>query len=245
MKQKVNYIKNVNIYKNALPLWVTVLLKSIFITFLICCTFVAIFSFIYIKTTVEGPSMFPSLNASCDYQGGMLVEGERDIVYINRFVDCNYGDIIVVKNPQDAIEEKHVIKRLIAKGGDKVAVVESNDTFKIAVIKKDSEAIEILEEEYLIDISINSYSNLKYTNLKNREEIKTKSIETIYGKVDFIEIPEGQIFYLGDNRANSLDCFDYGSVSHDKYVGRVDIIAKEGKQTFSYIFLYYWHKIFG
>ena len=85
--------------------------------------------------------MFPSLNASCVYQGGTLAEGERDIVYINRFVDCEYGDIIVVKNPQDAIQEKYVIKRLIAKGGDKVAVVQNNDQFKLAIIKNGSPAI--------------------------------------------------------------------------------------------------------
>lgn len=189
--------------------------------------------------------MFPSLNSTCVYEGGTLVEGERDIVYINRFVDCGYGDIIVVKNPQDTIQEKYVIKRLIAKGGDKIAVVESDERYKLAIIKKGSEVVEILEEDYLGDKAINSYANIKYTNLKENQQIEFKEIETLFGKIDFIEIPEGEIFYLGDNRSNSLDCFDYGSVKQEKYVGRVDIIAKEGRDTFSYIFLYYWHKIFG
>ena len=247
--QKINYIKNVNIYKPEFPLWAMILFKAIFITFIVCCAVVAVFSFIYIYTPVEGPSMLPTINNQCFDENNYPVEGSSvDSVYINRFVKPTYGDIIVAKK-----NGKYVIKRLIAMGGDKIAIapitneiLPSEKTYVIFLIKKDSNKIEILNENYLADEmslfkTFQKFEELKKNNTENFEKIKTEE----FGYLDFLNIKENEIFYLGDNREDSKDCSDYGPNSINNYVGRVDIIVKESKNNFSYIFLYFWKKIFG
>lgn len=247
--QKINYIKNVNIYKPEFPLWAMILFKAIFITFIVCCAVVAVFSFIYIYTPVEGPSMLPTINYQCFDENNYPVEGSSiDSVYINRFVKPTYGDIIVAKK-----NGKYVIKRLIAMGGDKIAIapitneiLPSEKTYVIFLIKKDSNKIEILNENYLADEmslfkTFQKFEELKKNNTENFEKIKTEE----FGYLDFLNIKENEIFYLGDNREDSKDCSDYGPNSINNYVGRVDIIVKESKNNFSYIFLYFWKKIFG
>lgn len=254
MKNEVNYIKQVNIYKGRLPLWVNMLLKAIFITFLICCAFVAVFSFIYICTPVDGPSMQPTINAQCEYVGSKEISGNNtDSVYINRFATPTYGDIIVVNKPTERGE--YVIKRLIAKGGDKVAIEPIGSDYKVLLIKGDSNIIEELQEDYLSDdISLQKcYDSFKLyrTGGVNKGELVEEhgdKFEVINYKGNdcyFLKIEEDEIFYLGDNRANSNDCSNYGAYKKSKCVGRVDIIAKESKNNFSYIFLYFWHKVFG
>lgn len=256
MKQKVNYIKKVNIYKDTLPLWVAVLIKSLFITFLICCAFVAIFSFIYIKTPVDGKSMYPNLNAQCyDANGNKIEDANHDYVYINRFSGCDYGNIIVVKNPEDNDENKYVIKRLIAKDGDKIAFApitnEANEeerTYKLFLIKEGASTVEIIEENYLQENESNYEAYKAFINYKTKHPENFTTIKTAYGEVQFLAIDQGKMFYVSDNRSNSVlnrDCLDYGAVSNEKFVGRVDIIVPEGKNDFSHIFFYYWHKIFG
>ncbi len=253
MKQKINYIKKVNIYKEKFPLWAVILFKSLFITFIICCSFVAVFSFIYTCTPVSGQSMLPTLNSQKYTESGEEIEdAPQDSVYINRFAEADYGDIIVMVNPETSLKNKYVIKRLIAKGGDKVGIAavtnESSPayrTYKVFRIKKDSNIVEILDESYLSD-DVNMYFPYVYFNeYRNENPKKFEEIETSFGNVWFLKVNENELFYLGDNRALSNDCASYGAVSKDKYVGRVDIIAYESKDHFSYIFLYFWHKIFG
>ena len=90
------------------------------------------------------------------------------------------------------------------------------------------------------------YFSFCYMNEYRRDnEEKFQEIETSFGNVWFLSVAENELFYLGDNRHFSLDCSTYGAQSKENYVGRVDIIAYESKDHFSYIFLYFWHKIFG
>ncbi len=253
MKNKINYIKKVNIYKPSIPLWLLNLLKSIFITFIICCAFVAVFSFIYICTSVDGVSMYPTINAlSYDKDGNRIEGAQLDSVYINRFASCDYGDIIIINNPPESLSNKYVIKRLIAKGGDKIAIapvtneiIPESRTYKVFIIKKGSSKIEVLEETYL-DKNISLYKAYKQFDAYRLEnEEKFIKLNTEFGYVNFLNIKEDELFYLGDNREDSKDCSKYGAVNISHYVGRVDIIVYGGKNNFSYIFLYFWNKIFG
>lgn len=249
--KNINYIKQVNIYKGRMPTWASMLLKAIFITFLICCAFVAVFSFIYICTPVNGASMQPTINAQCKYLGEKEISGNKpDSVYINRFATPTYGDIIVVN--KQSHNGEYIIKRLIAKGGDKIAIEPIGSGYKILLIKKDTNIIEELQENYLAkDTSLKTiYSKFKAYREPNIEKDylgNEDKFETItYNGQDchFLKIDEDEIFYLGDNRSNSTDCSEYGAYKKSKCVGRVDIIVKGSENNFSYIFLYFWHKIF-
>ena len=252
-QQKINYIKKVNIYKEKFPLWAVLLFKSVFITFIICCAFVAVFSFIYTCTPVDGKSMLPTLNVQkYDDLGEEIESAPKDSVYINRFAEADYSDIIVMVNPNASLKNRYVIKRLIAKGGDKVGIgavtSESSPayrTYKVFLIKKGTNVVEVLDEPYLAE-GTDMYFSFCYMNEYRRDnEEKFQEIETSFGDVWFLSVAENELFYLGDNRHFSLDCSTYGAQSKDNYVGRVDIIAYESKDYFSYIFLYFWHKIFG
>lgn len=247
MKQQINYIKKVNIYKPTFPLWLTVLFKTIFISFIICCAFVAVFSFIYIYTPVDGLSMVPTLNAQCyDEEQNKISNSLADYVYINRFASCDYGDIIVAKNPSS----DYVVKRLIAKGGDKIAIVQivhetKDPTYKVLLQKSGSSKIEELEEAYLeAGVSMDStYINLCAYLHENSN--KCEVVSTRFGQTTFLKLNNDEIFFLGDNRSRSVDCSKYGPVSSSNYVGRVDIIVHEGKNNLNEIFAYFWKKIFG
>lgn len=247
MKQKqVNYIKNVNIYKPELPLWLGVLLRTIFISFIICCAFVAVFCFIYIYTPVDGPSMLPTLNSQCYDENLKKIDSSLpDYVYINRFASSDYGDIIVAKNPSS----NYVVKRLIAKGGDRIAIVKigSDDSpvYKIVLNKKDKTTFEELEETYLPSNTSLEGTFTKFQNYLLENKNKTETLTTRFGATKFLKLKDDEIFYLGDNREKSTDCSEYGPIPSSNYIGRVDIVVHEGKNSFSTIFLYFWHKIFG
>ena len=248
--KKINYIKNVNIYKPEFPLWAMILFKTIFITFITCCAIVAVFSFVYLYTPVDGPSMLPTLNAQCYDNEGNLIDGtQTDSVYINRFGQADYGDIIVAKSP----DGKYVIKRLIAKEGDRIAIAPvtfepppSERTYKIFLIKSNSSEVEILDETYLAEGTslYKTYSNLESYRDKNPNRFEKITVGS-FGQIYFLNIYENEIFYLGDNREDSRDCSEYGPNVESNYIGRLDIIIHESKNNFSQIFLYFWHKIFG
>ena len=250
-RKKINYIKKVNIYKPEFPLWAMILFKTIFITFIICCAVVAVFSFVYVCTPVDGPSMLPTLNAQQYDEEGNLIEGSsNDSVYINRFGAADYGDIIVAKSPVDG---KYVIKRLIAKEGDKVAVVAitneifpANRTYKVMLIKSGQSEVEILDEPYLEEGTSLYQTYYNFTNYRSLNPERFTQIDVgNYGQVYFLTLNDGEFFYLGDNREDSRDCAEYGPNTENNYVGRVDIIVHESENHFSQIFLYFWHLIFG
>ncbi len=198
--------------------------------------------------------MLPTLNAQCyDENGAKIEDAMPDSVYINRFASYDYGNIIVVNNPTSSTTSKYVIKRLIAKGGDKVAVVpvtdeisELNRTYKIFLIKSGTNQTTILEEPYLAERTslLKTYQNLQSYQIEHPEDFVSEE-NSIYGIINYLIIEEDEFFYLGDNRSDSTDCSKYGPVKKEKYVGRVDIIAYESTNNFSQIFLHFWHKVFG
>lgn len=237
-----------------MPLWVRTLLKAVFIAFIICCLFVAIFTFIYTYTIVDGKSMYPTLNGSFYDDYGNVEGTTADSVYINRFASFTRGDIAVFDNPSSSPVSKHVVKRVIATGGDKIAIAaitnysnETENTYKILLIKNGSTTIEVLGENYLLSGTslYETYDNFRTYRLSNPS--KFTPINSAYGTLYFLILESDEAFILGDNRGagNSYDSADYGAVDVSKYVGRVDIVAYQSQDNFSHIFLYYWHKLFG
>ncbi len=111
----------------------------------------------------------------------------KDVVFVSRSTDVKVGDIVVIdgekKNSQGGYD--WLIKRVIAIGEkDKTVVVEIKNGSVYVGYK--GEGTTRLKEDYL--------------------PVGTQTTPYLPNpKAPYWELKEGQIFYLGDNRENSLD----------------------------------------
>lgn len=187
-------------------------LTLIFVVFCVCMMTCMVAESVYIYTGVEGQSMQPTINEDVTDPNTLY-----DYVYVNTFQKGTYGDIIVVEH-RESTSVKYVIKRLIGLAGDTITF-DNTDPNKTLVYRNG----ELLYEPYL-DIERNS----KFTGLYAFGEKSAHGITEI-------TIPNGCVFYMGDNRNRSQDCRAYISVGANgepKYcesvkniVGRVDYIV--------------------
>lgn len=171
-------------------------------------TIALIFNIVYIKTKVSGNSMYPTLF-------------EADRIYINQYELGKRGDIVVcnIKNEANWTENKrgdYVIKRLIAKEGDRVRI-EKTDNLTYSLIVNDS-----IIETKVLSTEFNSYNN--FVNFIKENKDNQELIEN-----GNIVIGIGQIFIMGDNWEDSYDCSACGPISVYSLVGRVDIVVPESQ----------------
>ena len=127
--------------------------------------FLANYSGVY----VDGDSMEPT-----------LIDG--DYVYIDKHAKPDYGDIVVIYIDS---ENKYLIKRAVAFGGDRVKLVEG----QLLIRYRGKTDFEPVPEDYLSDDYNNK--NLPYNTFANDE----------FGYL----VQEGHVFLLGDNRDISHD----------------------------------------
>lgn len=163
---------------------------------------------VYLYTGVEGPSMQPTINADSPDTSETY-----DYVHINTYQKGEYGDIIVIKHKGANGENKFLIKRLIGVAGDTI-VIDNTSSYATKVYRND----ELLDEPYL----------------KAQKFKGIGSTDGAHHGVTSITIPEGCIFFMGDNRNNSDDCRNYSynetpyCESADNIIGRVDYIIPGG-----------------
>lgn len=211
------------------------------ILFFVCMIFAvstAVLACIYVRTTVSGPSMQPTVNANWTEENDL-----KDTVLINRLQKGTRGDIIVVDRNESG-EDRYVIKRLVATGGDHVAIVpiknekdEETGFYHIQLIRK-GETSPVVVDDGLVDM-VKTYE--KFNALKIKEDLTFRNFDG----VDYLYIKEDEVFYLGDNRNISRDCSSYGPVEADKIVGKVVLVIDSGKSVFKECFNYFARKLFG
>lgn len=124
-------------------------------------------SFLFLSVTY-GNSMYPT-----------VVEGSFSLG-LRHPKEVNKQDIVILP-----LEDKRIVKRVIATEGDKVEII--NGTVYI-------NDAELLDTHYAL-----------------RDN-------TDYGP---ITVPQGEIFFLGDNRAVSLDSRDLGTYKVDDVIARI------------------------
>ena len=217
------------LYRQKIPLAVKLVMDFFFILCVITLLTVTIFFIIYIKTPVTGPSMMPTINA--EYNESNKIE---DYVYINRFSSVNRGDIIVIhKILQD---DKYVIKRLIAKGGDYLKITKNELTGEIELYLKYSinEDPILLEEPYLYSKEGNKKTYECFNLLSLNENLT-------FTEDGYLYIEPGYVFYLGDNRGQSEDCSNYGPIKSDLILGKVDIIQKYNENAIPIIYDFFFY----
>lgn len=125
-----------------------------------------------------------------------LADNDRLIVWRLGY-ECQQGDIVIFAPPIAENENKNMfnriywVKRVIAIGGQHVEIDYSDNAVYV-----DGEK---LDEEYIPDIMI--------------PPVETSAISSI-------DVPEGYVFLLGDNRNRSRDCRYIGAVPESTVVGK-------------------------
>ena len=112
-----------------------------------------------------------------------------------RFNQPQRGDVITFKSKQDP--RKDFIKRIIGLPGEKVEI--GDNTVKI----------------YNKDYPNGFYLDEVYLNKDNKTEPKS-----YFTQDKAIEIPPGEYMVMGDNRENSFDSRDWGTLSKDNIIGK-------------------------
>lgn len=184
-------------------------------------TLVAGFNIIYIRTHVNGYSMYPTLNSTYEQTG------KRDIVYIHRFAKCKVGDVIVMDLRSHPNFDDYAIKRLVAVGGDVVNIEfdEQNLVYNLIVNDK------IVQTKQHKLFGYNTYSCFTQY-ISSHEQDGSRISKDEHGKVKGVIVKRGEIFVLGDNWDTSKDSSLVGPIKQNTIVGRVDIIVKSTQNEF-------------
>lgn len=124
-----------------------------------------------------------------------LFDGER-LIISNLFYEPDYGDIVVFHQTSESVDafNEPIIKRIIAKSGDKV------------------------------DIDFDTWSLYVNGNLVTEDYKKLEGFYTLKADYAFpVEVPEGYVFVMGDNRNHSSDSrsSEIGFVDERRILGRV------------------------
>ncbi len=125
--------------------------------------------------------LFTSIIVRQNSMNPTLTDG--DVVLLYKTSNISRGDVVVIKDEKS--NDDWIIKRIIAIGGDKVMF---NDG-KVYLQKPEDEDFVLLKEDY-VEANYTFYPNPTNPN-DNLKHI--------------LEIPEGEFFYLGDNRMASYD----------------------------------------
>jgi signal peptidase I len=205
---------------------------------------------------VKGASMQPTINVEATLSD--TEEETHDWVYINHSRNINYGDIVVFQARKQSYdkEQKLLIKRVIALEGDAVSIRKvfdaelEKEVLKVCIVKAENIAdsvitqneIEILNEDYIAssedwttNASIDRRGEFDYPSEFVRTFFSSGNYNTIYDE-DFVQyaiVPQGEFFYLGDNRAYSSDSEERGTDKVSSLSGIVQIIVPNAETASS------------
>ena len=197
-------------------------LRWLLVMAIICGIIASVFAgffIVFARTTVSGPSMYPTLNYN------FYATGKSDIVYINRFADVSNDDIVVLDLTKDERFGKFVVKRLIASEGDVINMQYDSNTMQYNVIVNGK--IKYSRPYRPNNPGYSSYRNFE-RYLNNAPADKKNENGLIIGK--------NEVFVMGDNWDESEDSTTHGCFKTDTIVGEVRIVVKPNQNEIIQIF---------
>lgn len=208
-QKKYKYEKNgfiLNLVHNIVDFYDVILLAILIVIF--------IFTFIMFPATVKGDCMKPLLYSSTETYSG-------DKILAIKSKKFDVGDVVVfeydanIQNPMAvSARDKLLVKRVIARGGDKFECINGKIYINDVMI----------DEEYVV-FNYTSSINYDVESISKRNAIDIE----ITGNI----VPEGYCILLGDNRVVANDSHLFGLVKEDQICGVVKLYCNQKG----------WHKI--
>ena len=196
-------------------LWVTTTVTIVLVLLLVG------YSFFWLCThyakPIDGPSMQPGINDYADSATG-------DIAIVNSIRQFDYGDIVIIDMADSGVfglEDKLLIKRVIAKEGDSIKLVYEDGFYNVYLKKSNETEFTKLVEDYTYKMtSTTKYNHFIYqTGWAKHAQINDDGS---------ITIPDGYFFFMGDNRNISDDCCNFGPIPNSTSMGVVESILHRG-----------------
>ena len=193
------------------------------------------FNFLYIKTTVRGYSMLPTINSNVESS-----EIEGDTIYINDHSKLNVNDIVVAK---PSWYTRYIIKRLVGKPGDTIEIKDLGETFGLYVnnsllYEKQKNGV---VDEYQRSGSLGYYEI--YKEFLNKPEFE-QYVETQQNGNKVIHLEDDEYFLMGDNWGQTLDCLTKGPITKEELTGKVDLIIDVNQNNLIETTKFFLNKIF-
>lgn len=144
-----------------------------------------------------------------------FIENDRVVVYKLGllFNEPEKGDIVILNR---AIDEKGIIKNMMNEGKDVYGNIKYRFTGEI---EKNNLIKRVIGTQGDI---INIKDGNLYINNELQQEMYIKGSTPAKSSVNYpIEVPEGKVFVLGDNREYSLDSRDFGLIEIEQVKGKV------------------------
>lgn len=195
---------------------------SIILVALFCLPSV-IFNIFFCQIKVIGVSMKPTFNINLTDglpEEEYMASPYQDTVVISRILESENGDIVIVD-----YNGKLIVKRLIAKGGQKVTLKKVEGT-KFYAYYVDGVK---LNEPYIGD----NYLKMSTQYFRDFSQVADEVVGTDEASIN---VPEGKIFVLGDNRGVSKDSHRFGCLDENKIFGKVVTYYQYDSNLFLHIF---------
>lgn len=174
-----------------------VILDIIFVIMIIVVVANIGFTQLYETANVRGESMLNTFASS------------GEVVVYRKMEEYSRGEVIVYKKNSST----KVIKRIIAFGGDRIKIDYDENGVNRLYLNG-----EILNEPYLDE----EYSSMDQKKVKfNALKKESSGYSEYFDSEGYLVIPEGYLFYMGDNRLASQDCIEYGPVKDNQILGKV------------------------
>ena len=190
--------------KKFIKIFSTIIVVILLLSLIISLTFNAV----YIKSKVQGLSMYPTLNSETK---------ASDRIFINKHEKGKINDIVVADirkqlNWDHTLDGDYVVKRLIAKEGDKVQILKLGTTQYELRVNDEL----LYKKEYMETPPSYAYF-ISYIEANRGDDTRIEK--------GAIVVKKDEVFLMGDNWLSSYDCTSCGPLSEECLVGRVDIVV--------------------